>query len=385
MDDLIKPHEFLENVIKYDEERDLRGFTTIGIKMGSVNWWLGLNKLFQFDINNVDFSSHLPVTLSASELIIDQSNVGCKTLNTQDRIALWIRECQNIDGGVGPNIKHRSSIGATFQALSILCMLGYLPSINKNHQYIKELLNGSETDEEKELLCINGYKCPLNLPKLLRWILSMKENTRWGTAWRSYADGPILVENTAQVCIIASLLGCIELIDSTEVRSFVHQCFNSDGGFGEIPGMESHGAFTYASLITLKLLKDDFMTKDRIELLSMWLCARHLDESGGINGRPEKFPDVCYTWFIIASLALINKTDVIDITSLSSFIKRSQETGGGIADRPGNVPDLWHTWYGFSGLSLLKKDEKVETLSPLYCLPVKSLQSIGVETEDCSL
>ena len=36
---------------------------------------------------------------------------------------------------------------------------------------------------------------------------------------------------------------------------------------------------------------------DRIDadLLGWWLCERQL-KSGGFNGRPEKLPDVCYSW-----------------------------------------------------------------------------------------
>ena len=47
------------------------------------------------------------------------------------------------------------------------------------------------------------------------------------------------------------------------------------------------------------------------ELLGWWLCERPLP-SGGLNGRPEKLPDVCYSWWVLASLKILGKIDWID-------------------------------------------------------------------------
>ena len=40
------------------------------------------------------------------------------------------------------------------------------------------------------------------------------------------------------------------------------------------------------------------------DLLGWWLAERQLP-SGGLNGRPEKLQDVCYSWWVIA-LSLIH-------------------------------------------------------------------------------
>ena len=42
------------------------------------------------------------------------------------------------------------------------------------------------------------------------------------------------------------------------------------------------------------------------DLLGWWLCERQVD-SGGLNGRPEKQADVCYSWWILSSLAIIGR------------------------------------------------------------------------------
>ena len=56
---------------------------------------------------------------------------------------------------------------------------------------------------------------------------------------------------------------------------------------------------------------------------------------GGLNGRPEKLPDVCYSWWVLSSLSVLGKTHRIDRDALCRFILRCQDvTSGGISDRP---------------------------------------------------
>ncbi|CAN0549608.1 unnamed protein product, partial [Ectocarpus sp. 12 AP-2014] len=88
-------------------------------------------------------------------------------------------------------------------------------------------------------------------------------------------------------------------------------------------------------------------------LLGWWLCERQCD-SGGLNGRPEKQADVCYSWWILSSLKILGKVDWIDGARLKGFILRCQDSeDGGIAERPGNLADIFHTFFGIAGLSLL--------------------------------
>ncbi|XP_016395376.1 geranylgeranyl transferase type-2 subunit beta-like [Sinocyclocheilus rhinocerous] len=73
------------------------------------------------------------------------------------------------------------------------------------------------------------------------------------------------------------------------------------------------------------------------DLLGWWLCERQLP-SGGLNGRPEKLPDVCYSWWVLASLKIIGRIHWIDKAKLRSFILACQdEETGGFADRPGDM------------------------------------------------
>ena len=45
--------------------------------------------------------------------------------------------------------------------------------------------------------------------------------------------------------------------------------------------------------------------------LGWWLSERQCD-SGGLNGRPEKQADVCYSWWVLSVLAILGRLDWID-------------------------------------------------------------------------
>ncbi|KAM3567083.1 hypothetical protein VYU27_010766, partial [Nannochloropsis oceanica] len=121
-----------------------------------------------------------------------------------------------------------------------------------------------------------------------------------------------------------------------KAKAFVGACRNFDGGFGCIPGAESHAGQVFTCVGTLAIGEG---VKEYIdeELLGWWLCERQCD-SGGLNGRPEKQADVCYSWWILSALSILGKIDWIDRARLKSFILACQDKeDGGISDRPGNV------------------------------------------------
>lgn len=59
------------------------------------------------------------------------------------------------------------------------------------------------------------------------------------------------------------------------------------------------------------------------DLLGWWLCERQLP-SGGLNGRPEKLPDVCYSWWVLASLTMLGRLHWINASKLRLFILATQ-------------------------------------------------------------
>jgi geranylgeranyl transferase type-2 subunit beta len=47
--------------------------------------------------------------------------------------------------------------------------------------------------------------------------------------------------------------------------------------------------------------------------LGFWLAQRQISEHGGFNGRPEKAPDVCYSWWILSSLYVLSDPENLNL------------------------------------------------------------------------
>lgn len=156
---------------------------------------------------------------------------------------------------------------------------------------------------------------------------------------------------------------------------FIMDCENFDGGFGMFPGAESHAAQVYTCVGALALC-------DSLDSLSpktaVWLSERQVKSSGGFNGRPEKLPDVCYSWWVLLSLSAIGKAHYISFDMLESFILDCQDLeAGGFADRPDNQTDVYHTCFALAGLSLMFNEKyDMEPIDPVLCLPKSAAANI---------
>ncbi|KAL2647592.1 hypothetical protein AAZX31_05G142800 [Glycine max] len=146
-----------------------------------------------------------------------------------------------------------------------------------------------------------------------------------------------------------------------------------DGGFGCTPGGESHAGQIFCCVGALAITGSlDLVDKD---LLGWWLCERQV-KSGGLNGRPEKLPDVCYSWWVLSSLIMIDRVHWISKEKLIKFILDCQDTeNGGISDRPDDAVDVFHTFFGVAGLSLLEYPG-LKPVDPAYALPVDVVNRI---------
>lgn len=163
-----------------------------------------------------------------------------------------------------------------------------------------------------------------------------------------------------------SLLGLLSLVDVDKAVEYVVACTNFDGGYGVRPGAESHSGQIFTCVAALAIAKRlDAIDKPK---LGRWLSERQVP-GGGLNGRPEKTEDVCYSWWVLSSLEIIGYTHWIDRESLIRFILNSQDpVEGGISDRPKDRVDVWHTCFGIAGLSLLDYPG-TQKVDPVYCMP----------------
>merc|ERR1712065_129643 len=73
----------------------------------------------------------------------------------------------------------------------------------------------------------------------------------------------------------------------------------------------------------------------------------------GFQGRPNKKTDTCYSYWVGASLAMLDAYPFVDIPTNSSYVLSTQQAIGGLAKWPDHHPDPLHTHLGLCGLSLL--------------------------------
>ena len=150
----------------------------------------------------------------------------------------------------------------------------------------------------------------------------------------------------------------MNMVDVEKAIKHIQDCANFDGSYGRSPGAESHSGQVYTCVGALSIARRVALID--IERLGAWLSERQLP-NGGLNGRPEKLEDVCYSWWVLSSLAMINKLHWIDADKMKMFILRCQDPEhGGIADRPGDMVDVFHTVFGVAGLSLLRYPDLIK-------------------------
>lgn len=107
-------------------------------------------------------------------------------------------------------------------------------------------------------------------------------------------------------CAVQSmcLIGKREQLDTDQITQYICSCQNIDGGFGSIPGSESHSGMVFCAIGALSILHT--VDKCNVKCLCRWLDHRQVD-SGGLNGRPEKQCDLCYSWWSLSAMMVLSE------------------------------------------------------------------------------
>ncbi|CAI9112907.1 OLC1v1013417C1 [Oldenlandia corymbosa var. corymbosa] len=200
----------------------------------------------------------------------------------QDEVIPWVMQCQHESGGFGGNIGHDPHLLYTLSAIQVLALFDKIEilDIDKVSNYIARLQN--------------------------------EDGSFAGDIW-----GEIDTRfSYIAICSLA-LLKRLDKIDVDKAVKYIVSCKNLDGGFGSTPGGESHSGQIFCCVGALAITGSlHHVDKD---LLGWWLCERQV-KSGGLNGRPEKLPDVCYSWWVLSSLIMIDRVHWIDKEKLIKFI-----------------------------------------------------------------
>ncbi|KAI9814851.1 MAG: hypothetical protein M1832_005653 [Thelocarpon impressellum] len=237
-----------------------------------------------------------------------------EALPRADTIA-FVLSCQRENGGFGAAPGHDAHILYTVSAIQILATVDALDELDR------EVSGGKE--------------------RVGRYIAALQDGATGTFAGDEWGETDTRFLYGAMNGL--SLLHLLHLIDLPAAIGYVQACANFDGGYGTSPGAESHAGQIFTCVGALAIAgRLDLVDQDK---LGRWLSERQL-ECGGLNGRPEKLEDVCYS-------------------CLASFILSCQDPElGGIADRPGDMVDVFHTLFGIAGLSLLNRAD-VQEVDPV--------------------
>ncbi|KAH9792963.1 Geranylgeranyl transferase type-2 subunit beta 1 [Citrus sinensis] len=256
----------------------------------------------------------------------------------EEDVISWILKCQDESGGFAGNIGHDPHVLYTLSAVQVLALFDKVDILDadKVSNYIVGLQN--------------------------------EDGSFSGDIW-----GEVDTRFSYIAICCLSILQRLDKINVDKAVEYIVSCKNLDGGFGCTPGGESHAGQIFCCVGALAIAGAlHHVDKD---LLGWWLCERQV-KSGGLNGRPEKLPDVCYSWWVLSSLIMIDRVHWINKDKLVKFILDCQDMeNGGISDRPDDAVDVFHTYFGVAGLSLLEYPG-LKPIDPAYALPVDVVNRI---------
>jgi geranylgeranyl transferase type-2 subunit beta len=215
--------------------------------------------------------------------------------------------CQHDNGGFGAAPGHDAHLLYTVSAVQVLALCDALGDLDERGKGDRSPLPGSN-GAESGIFAVGRY---------LAGLQNRQTGTFAGDEWGE-EDTRFLYAGV----LALSLLDALHLVDVDKAVDYIISCANFDGGYGASPGAESHAMQILVCVAALSVLGrlDEIPDKDR---LAKYLSERQV-ECGGLNGRPEKLEDVCYSWWVAASLHIIGKLHWIDEEKLTRFILECQ-------------------------------------------------------------
>jgi geranylgeranyl transferase type-1 subunit beta len=165
--------------------------------------------------------------------------------------------------------------------------------------------------------------------------------------------------------------GKYNYINIESATNYILSCKSYDGALGLTPGREGHGGSTFCGIASLHLMGvlDTVMSRQDLvgwkDTLIYWCVMRQralnnddlLTEEYpcGMQGRPNKLEDTCYSYWIGGTLHLLDSSHLIDGWALREYVLKCQSPYGGFGKVVGCNPDLLHSFYSMAWLTLSKE------------------------------
>lgn len=158
-------------------------------------------------------------------------------------------------------------------------------------------------------------------------------------------------------CAISFMLNDWDGVDVDKTVNYIRSCRTWDGAISLAPGLEGHGGSVFCAVASLHLLgkMDQVLEEDHWkEELIHWCVSRQVR---GMQGRPNKNEDTCYSYWIGGALRLLHSDTLLDHEALTNFVMSCQTRMGGFSKLHGGAyPDVLHSFYSLAWLSLAMED-----------------------------
>lgn len=153
-------------------------------------------------------------------------------------------------------------------------------------------------------------------------------------------------------------------IDKIKMAEYIRKSIRYDYGISQHFEMESHGGTTFCAIAALELSDQlNILDNNELERIKRWLVFRQID---GFQGRPNKPVDTCYSFWIGATLKILNAFDLTNFDKNREYVMSTQNRiVGGFSKWPGSTTDPFHTYFGICGLSFVKEPQILEVMPSL--------------------
>ncbi|KAL7288080.1 hypothetical protein TKK_0017869 [Trichogramma kaykai] len=225
-------------------------------------------------------------------------------------------------------------------------------------------------------LCVIGSREAYNIidrQKTYEFLKSLRTDEG---SFHMHVNGEMDIRGVYCALAVAKLLNIYtpELFKNTE--KWVAKCQTWEGGFAGCPGMEAHGGYSFCGLASLVMLNKSNVFN--LSAFIRWIVNKQMRLEGGFQGRTNKLVDGCYSFWQGGAFPLINsilaaesKTKnleaywMFDQKALQEYLLICcQDPFGGMLDKPGKNSDIYHTCYCLSGLSVAQNSPEKVVIEP---------------------
>ncbi|RXK36681.1 hypothetical protein M231_06068 [Tremella mesenterica] len=231
------------------------------------------------------------------------------------------------------------------------------------------------------LMCLGILRAPLDrldVVALGKFLRSCQAADGSFSPTPIHDDSPLTsrFENDLRMTYCASVIQYLinVNIDISSAQRLIHRCRTWEGGYASKPGVieSQEGGTTYCAIASLSLFSSNSESIDiegvyeemkmvEQEATLRWALQRQI---GGFQGRPGKLEDVCYSFWIGATIHILGHPQLIDSLSDLSFLLSAQSPLGGFGKDPEAYPDPYHSYLALAAISLSHPDLGLLSLDP---------------------